>query len=192
MVEVDASVDLDLMIRRAVRDEMNRDKKPYSERIMIGFQGQVALVGGVQTARFRVYDVPDGMTFLLYKFITWDDAHNPSTGSVYTNAAAWCGIFHGIDSPATIADFWPKAEASTGQVLPFSWEYNDKNAPEFRQNDNVFFAGYGLESGHNISLLGWGDLISLKGRPGAAIRELVPYDQRSSRMKRGKRFPAMR
>lgn len=173
MVELDASIDLDLMIRKAVSDEMDRKLRPYSERIMIAFQGQVASVNGVQTARFRVFDVPDGMTFLLYKFIAWDDAHNPSTGSVYTNAAAWCGIFHGIDSPATLADFWPKAEASTGQVLPFSWEYNDKNCPEFRQNDNVFFAGYGLENNHNISLLGWGDLIAMKGRPGAAVRSLM-------------------
>lgn len=168
---VDLELDLSASIGDIVRREMDAAIHPLfgpqSERIVAIFSGQVGAGGGVG---FRVYDVPDGKTFMLYKYICWDDAKNPSTGAVYSNAAAWCGIFHGIPGAANLADFWPKPEAATGQVLPFTWEFNDKNGPEFRQNDIVYFQGVGLPVGDNITLLIFGDLIDLAGRPGAGFR----------------------
>ena len=129
------------------------DDQNFRRKILAANSGIVAANG---IATFRVFDVPDNYIFSLGKFIAWSDARNPSTGGVYTNAAAWCGLFHGAASPGNLADFWPYPEASTGQVLPYTHEYGALQAPEWRPPDNVTFQGVGLAVGENITVICFG------------------------------------
>lgn len=152
MVEVDASIDLELATKKDL-ERLFRENHPYCRKIAVGNSG---LVNANGNANFRVYDVPDGYTFKLGKFICWGDNHNPSSGSVYTNAAAWCGLFHGSGGAANLADFWPKPEASTYQILPYTDDYGEFQAPEWRSPDNVWFYGTGLTVGENITVLLFG------------------------------------
>lgn len=184
-VEVDIATTDD--IRRIIREES--DIKTYTERIVAIFSG---VTDGTGKAAFRVFDVPDGMTFFLYKFIVWGDAHSPATGGVYTNAAAWAGIFHGQPSPVNLADFWPVAEASTGQVLPFSKEYGDPSAPEFRQNDNVYFQIIGGPVVENITVIAFGELRALAARRTRDLRPLEGHSPlRRIRNKTAEHLPAV-
>jgi hypothetical protein len=128
-------------------------ERPFCRKVFNAFSGVVKADG---TLQFKVWDVPDGMKFNLGKFIVWGDAHNPSTGGVYANAAAWAGLFHGAPGAANLADFWPYPEAASGQVLPYTREYGSLQAPEFRAPDNVFFYGTGFPVGENITVLLFG------------------------------------
>lgn len=153
-VDVDAAVSLELATKADIVAAI-RAANPYNRKI---FAGQSAIVPASGVLQFRVYDVPDNYIFTLGKFIVWGDAHNPSSGGVYTNAAAWAGLFHGNPSPANLAEFWPKPEASTFQVYPYTYEYGDLPAPEFRPPDNVQFQGTGLQVGENITVMVFGSL----------------------------------
>lgn len=133
--------------------KMLKDSQPYRRKIMAGNSGIVNAQG---IASFRVFDVPDNFIFSMGKFIAWGDAHAPNTASVYTNAAAWGGLFHGQPGQANLAEFWPYPEASTGQVLPFTHEYGALQAPEWRPPDNIYFQGVGLTVGENITILLFG------------------------------------
>lgn len=184
-VEVDIATSDD--IRRIIREE--KDIKTYTERIVAIFSGVTDASG---KASFKVYDIPDGMTFFLYKFIVWGDAHNPSTGGVYTNAAAWGGIFHGQPSPVNLADFWPVPEAANGQVLPFTKEFGDPSAPEFRQNDNVYFQLVGGPVAENITVLAFGELRALATRRTRDIRSIETHSPlRKHPSRTAERLPAV-
>ena len=153
-VEVAADVALELATKHdieALREELRR---PYHEGVMAAYSAVVS--GGV--ASFRVFDVPDGMKFDLRKVIAWGDSHNPSTGGVYTNAAAWCALFHGQPGAANIAEFWPYPEASNGQVLPYTREYA-KGILQWKAPDNVWFYGTGLTNGENVTCFVFGELM---------------------------------
>ena len=154
-VVVGADFGVDLMTKRDLERAIAK-MNPYRRKILAAQSGIVKPDG---TLQFRVYDVPDNFIFTLGKFIVWGDAHNPSSGGVYTNAAAWGGLFHGAAGAANLADFWPHPEASTFQVLPWTQDYGALQAPEFRPPDNVVFSGVGFPAGENITVLLFGQLL---------------------------------
>lgn len=175
-VDVDAAIGLELATKADI-EKLARRETPYRKKTVQGFSGITDATGKVA---FRVYDIPDGMRFQLAKFIAWGDAHNPSTGSVYSNAAAWCGLFHGVAAPVNLADFWPYPEAATGQVLPYTKEYSEFQAPEWRVPDNVVFQIVGGPVTENVTILLFGMLEELDQRKerNGRMRQL----QRMSRM----------
>ena len=155
-VDVDAGIALELASKTDLEGmftKLGKKIDPYRRKILAGNSAIVPASGVVQ---FRVYDVPDNFVFTLGKFVVWGDAHNPSSGGIYTNAGAWGGLFHGNPSPANIAEFWPKPEASTFQILPYTYEYGAFQAPEWRPPDNVQFQGTGFPVGENITVLLFG------------------------------------
>lgn len=157
-VDVDGAVSLELATKKDIAAAIRR-ANPYRRKIMAGNSAIVPAGGIVQ---FRVYDIPDNYIFTLGKFICWGDAHNPSSGGIYTNAAAWCGLMHGNPSPANLADFWPFPEASSFQILPYTKEYGELQAPEWRPPDNVQFYGAGMPVGENITVMLYGELKEVK------------------------------
>jgi len=167
-VELDAAIQLGLATKDDLKKMENNIVRnlnaPFFERVVAAFSG-VSVAGAPPPALgFKVYDVPDGMKFVLTKFIAWGDAHTPASGGVYTNAASWAGLFHGQASAANLADFWPYPEASNAQVLPYTKEYGWDVGPEFRQNDNVFFQIVAPPATENITILLFGFLASLRSR----------------------------
>lgn len=149
-----AAVGADFAIDLATKADLKAiTDQQYRRKILAGNTG---IVNGNGVATIKAFDVPDNFIFSLGKFIVWGDAHNPSTGSVYTNAAAWGGLFHGSPSPSTLAEFWPKPEAATGQVIPYTYDYGALQAPEWRPPDNVMFQGVGLTVGENVTVLLFG------------------------------------
>jgi hypothetical protein len=167
--EVDTAIDLGLLASKkdliAMENRIIRNaNSPFFERVVAAFSGISAAGAPPPALGFKVYDVPDGMKFILTKFICWGDAHNPSSGGVYNNAAAWGGLFHGVAAPAALADFWPEPEASTFQVLPYTREYGWDTGPEWRQNDNVYFQMVAPPATENITVLLFGFLASLKSK----------------------------
>lgn len=140
---------------------IERLQRPYCRSILAAKGGAVSAGGAVQ---FAVFDVPDKMKFTLRKFILWGDNHNPSTGSVYNNPAAWCGLFHGQPSNVNLADFFPYPEAANGQVIPYTKEYA-RDIIVWESPDNVQFSGVGLPAGENVTCFVFGDLEEATKKP---------------------------
>jgi hypothetical protein len=171
---IGAEIDLEFLASKddvkSLADAVRSITPPYSETIFAAFSDKTNASG---TLNMRIYDVPDGMTFFLYKLIQWADGFTPA--APYSNAAAWSGIFHGQPSPANLADFAPYTTG--GQLFPLTAEWGD-GAPEFRQNDTVFFQCNGGPVSTNITILLFGELRSLKVRHGISRQDLPVGKQR--------------
>lgn len=172
-IELEAEFDLgfELATSRKALDRISKLlEKPYSEKVFAAFSGQT---NGAGLAGFRVYDIPDGKTFFLYKLIQWADGYTPA--APFANVNAWSGLYHGQASPASLADFAPYN--SGGQLFPLTAEYGD-GAPEFRQNDNVYFQVIAGPANTNITVMLFGELRDLIIRRGINTQELPVTKQR--------------
>jgi hypothetical protein len=126
---------------------------PFQARVQIGFDGVTNAAGNLT---LRVYDVPDGKTFFLYKLIIWVAGINPGQTAVL-GASPGVGIYHGQSGgTATLADWGPNNGGTF--VLPCTFEYNSHTAPEFRAPDNIMVQLFNGPVSTNVVALGWGEL----------------------------------
>jgi hypothetical protein len=161
-LEVEGSLGIELATLDDMKEMHNQyleaAKVPYYERVQYTQQGLTDATGNLG---LRVYDVPDGKTFFLYKLIQWADGFTPA--KIFASANGWTGIFHGNQpSAANLADFAPYTPGN--QIFPLTAEYNETAAPEFRQNDNLFFQVNAGPISTNISVLIFGELRDLRVR----------------------------
>jgi len=165
-VDLEFGAELDLVTKADLQRELKNLRHdlsaPYRERVMYA-NGAVSPAAGPWNV--RVADIPDGKTFILTKYMVWSNAQNPGSGSIYTAAGSWGGLFHGNQpSPAQLADFWPFPEASTFQVLPYTKEFGFDTGPEWRQNDNIFAQIVVPPPSVNITVICFGWLLDLQQR----------------------------
>jgi hypothetical protein len=158
-------VGIDLVTKADLQDELKKFRhdlsEPYKQRL--SGVGNSAISPASGPFNLRVYDVPDGKTLLVTRFIVWGDLHTPGSGAggVYSAAGAWGGIFHGNQSPVNLADFWPDPSGSSAVVLPYTRDYGWDNALEFRQVDNVTLQITVPPANENITCLLYGWLVDL-------------------------------
>lgn len=166
---LDLGVELDLVTKKDLEREVNRAihdlKAPYNEKIFKAGSGSTDSNG---LANFPVWAIPAGKTFSIYKLILWADTYDP--GHPFSAATAWAGIFHGNPTAAGIADFFPYTNNT--QLFPFTTEYGDDAAPEFRNRDTVYFHCENGPVSKNITCMLFGQLKSLKIRN----NDIHPHD----------------
>lgn len=83
------------------------------------------------------------------------------TGSTFQSTNCYGGIYHGIASPVSLADFFPPpsgglSEASSPNVLPYYKEFNKHDSPEFQAPDNVYFGIFNGPPTTNITCIVYG------------------------------------
>lgn len=160
-LEVAATMGIDLATKSDLESFLKKVKEEkYRQNIFAAFSQQTDGSGNIKA--MRVFDVPDGMQFYPSRYIVWSDAHNPGTGACFQSTTCWGGIFHGVPSPVTLADYFPPpsgglGEATTPNILPYYKEFNKHDAPEFQSPDNVAFQLTNGPVNTNITciLYGW-------------------------------------
>lgn len=159
-LDLDVVAELGLATKKDI-DKLVRDmEQRYRENIFAAFSQISDGSGNIKS--MRVFDIPDGMQFYPSRYIVWSDAHNPSTGGCFQSTSCWGGIFHGVPSPVTLADYFPPpsgglGEATTPNIIPYYKEFNKHDSPEFQSPDNVAFQLTNGPPNTNITciLFGW-------------------------------------
>lgn len=182
-LDVAAAIGVDLATKGDIASLLEKVRRDaYRENV---FAADSRITDGTGRCRFRVYDVPDGMQFYPSRYIIWSDAHTPGTSACFQSTTCYGGIYHGIDSPVSLADYFPPpsgglGEATTPNIIPYYKEFNKHDSPEFQAPDNVFFSLFNGPVTTNITciLYGWLEEIE-QGRKFSRLsrrrRKVIPY-----------------